>query len=216
MKQKGTKIIIALIAIILIAGIVMIFTKGLSFGLNYSNSKKIEVNIGKQFEEKEIKEITSEVLGKQPVLIQAIEVYKDAVSITTTEITEEQKNDIVTKINEKYGTEVSSDGVTIEENVNVRGRDIIKPYITPFIIATVIILAYLAVRYYKINSLKTIVQFIGIEVLAQLLLLSIIAIARMPIGLWTMPTVLAVFVISTYISTMKFDKDLEKKAKENN
>lgn len=31
MKQKSTKIIIALIAIILIAGIVMTFTKGLKF-----------------------------------------------------------------------------------------------------------------------------------------------------------------------------------------
>ena len=106
MKQKSTKIIIALIAIILIAGIVMTFTKGLKFNLNYANSKKIEINIGKEFEEKDIKEITDDVFGKQPVLIQAIEVYKDAVSITTTDITEEQKKTLITKKNEKYGKEI--------------------------------------------------------------------------------------------------------------
>ena len=216
MKQKSTKIIIALIAIILIAGIVMTFTKGLKFNLNYANSKKIEINIGKEFEEKDIKEITDDVFGKQPVLIQAIEVYKDAVSITTTDITEEQKNTLITKINEKYGKEISTDDVTIEENGHIRGRDIIKPYITPFIIVTVIILAYLAIRYYKINSLKVITKSFIKIVIAQLLLLSIIAITRMPIGLWTMPTVLAIFIISIYMITTKFDKDLEEKTKEDN
>ena len=44
--------------------------------------------------------------------------------------------------------------ITIEENVHIRGRDVIKPYIVPFVIATVIILMYLAIRYYKLNSLK--------------------------------------------------------------
>ena len=213
MKQKSTKIIIALIAIILIAGIVMTFTKGLKFNLNYANSKKIEINIGKEFEEKDIKEITDDVFGKQPVLIQAIEVYKDAVSITTTDITEEQKNTLTAIINDK---EISTDDVTIEENGHIRGRDIIKPYITPFIIVTVIILAYLAIRYYKINSLKVITKSFITIVIAQLLLLSIIAITRMPIGLWTMPTVLAIFIISIYMITTKFDKDLEEKTKEDN
>lgn len=216
MKQKSTKIIIVLIAIILIAGIVMTFTKGLKFNLNYANSKKIEINIGKEFEEKDIKEITNEVFEKQPVLIQAIEVYKDAVSITTTDITEEQKNNLITKINEKYDKEISADDVTIEENANIRGRDIIKPYIIPSAITTVIVLAYLAIRYYKINSLKVTAKSFITIVVAQLLLLSIIAITRMPIGLWTMPTVLAIFIISIYMITTKFDKDLEEKTKEDN
>ena len=88
MKQKETKILVAMIAIILVAGIIMIFTKGLAFELKYQDSKKVEVNSGKEFEEKDIKEITDEIFGKQTVTIQAIEVYKDAVSITTTEITD--------------------------------------------------------------------------------------------------------------------------------
>ena len=210
MKQKSTKIIIALIAIILIAGIVMTFTKGLKFNLNYANSKKIEINIGKEFEEKDIKEITDDVFGKQPVLIQAIEVYKDAVSITTTDITEEQKNTLITKINEKYGTELSADNITIEEHSKIRGRDLIKPYIAPFAIATAIILVYFMIRYYKLNSLKVLLKSAGIIVLAQLVLLGIMAITRMQIGELTIPFVLVVYVLSLLISTKKFDDDLEK------
>ncbi len=216
MKQKSTKIIIALIAIILIAGTIMICTKGLVFGLNYEDSKKVEINLGKQFEEKDIKEITNDVFGKQPVLIQAIEVYKDAVSITTTEITDDQKANLITKLNEKYGTDISTDDITIEANAHIRGRDIVKPYIVYFAIVTVIVLVYLSIRYYKLNSLKVLAKSIGIMLLTQLILLAIIAIARIPIGVLTMPVVLLIYVLSTYICTAKFDKDLDKKLQENN
>ena len=216
MKQKSAKIIIALIAIILIAGTIMLCTKGLVFGLNYEDSKKVEINLGKQFEEKDIKEITNDVFGKQPVLIQAIEVYKDAVSIKTTEISDEQKANLITKLNEKYGTDISTDDITIEANAHIRGRDIVKPYIVSFAIATVIVLVYLSIRYYKLNSLKVLAKSIGIMLLAQLILLAIIAIARIPIGVLTMPVVLLIYVLSTYICTTKFDKDLDKKLQENN
>ena len=216
MKQKSAKIIIALIAIILIAGTIMLCTKGLVFGLNYEDSKKVEINLGKQFEEKDIKEITNDVFGKQPVLIQAIEVYKDAVSITTTEITDDQKANLIAKLNEKYGTDISTDDITIEANAHIRGRDIVKPYIVSFAIATVIVLVYLSIRYYKLNSLKVLAKSIGIMLLTQLILLAIIAIARIPIGVLTMPVVLLIYVLSTYICTAKFDKDLDKKLQENN
>ena len=216
MKQTKTKILIALIAIILIAGTVMIFTKGLAFELKYQDSQKVELNIGKTFEEKDIKSITNDVFGKQPVMIQAIEVYKDAISITTTQITDEQKTELVTKINEKYGTEISADDVTIEDIAHIRGRDIIKLYIMPFSIATVIILAYLAIRYNKLNSLKVLLQTAGIIVLSQLVLLGIMAITRMGIGEVTIPAILVVYVLSTYICTRKFDTDLENKLTEEN
>lgn len=216
MKQKETKVLVAIIAIILILGGIMIFTKGLAFELKYQDNKKIEINLGKEFEEKDIKEITNEVFGEQQVIIQAIEVYKDAISITTTEITEEQKSELVRKMNEKYGTELSVDNITIEEISHIRGRDIIKPYIIPFAMATIIILGYLVIRYNKLNSLEILIQSVGIIVLAQLILLGIMAITRMPIGVFTIPSVLLVYMLSTYICTTKFDEDLENKKLEEN
>lgn len=210
MKQNSTKILVILIAMILVIGAAIIFTKGLAFELRYQDNKKVEINIGKTFEEKDIKEITKEVFGNQPVRIQAIEVYKDAVSITTTEITDEQKATLVNKLNEKYSTELKAEDITIEEVAHIRGRDIIKPYIIPFTIVTAIVLVFLVIRYNKLNLLEVLTQSIGIIVLAQLVLLGIMAITRMPIGVFTIPTVLVVYMISTYICTAKFDKDLEK------
>lgn len=210
MKQNSTKILVILIAIILVLGAIMIFTKGLAFELRYQDSKKVEINLGKTFEEQDIKEITKEVFRNQPVRIQSIEVYKDAVSITTTEITEEQKADLVTKLNEKYGIELKAEDITIEEVAHVRGRDIIKPYLIPFTIVTAIVLVCLVIRYNKLNVFEVLTQSIGIIVLSQLVLLGIMAITRMPIGIFTIPTVLVIYMLSTYICTTKFDEDLEK------
>ena len=205
MKQKNTIILTVLIAIILIVGAIVIATKGLAFELKYQDSQKVELNIGKEFKTEDVKQITNEVFDNQPVKIQAIEVYKDAISITTTEISEEQKTNLVNKINEKYETELKSEDITIESIPHTIGRDIIKPYITPFIIITIIILVYLMIRYYKLNSLKVLIESIGIIALSQMVLLGIMAITRMPIGEFTIPMVLLVYMISTYICTAKFE-----------
>ena len=45
MKQKETKILIALIAIILILGTIMIATKGIAFELKYQDSQKVELKV---------------------------------------------------------------------------------------------------------------------------------------------------------------------------
>lgn len=214
MKQNGTKILVALIAIILVVGAVVIFKEGLAFDLKYQDNKKIELNLGKEFNEKDIREITNEVFGNKKVIIQAIEVYKDAISITATDITNEQKTELVSKINEKYETELSTEDISIEEVAHIRGRDIIKPYIIPFLLITIIILAYLVIRYNKLNVLEVLVQSIGIIVLAQMVLLGIMAITRMPIGRFTIPTVIIVYMLSTYICTTKFEENLALK-KEN-
>ena len=207
MKQKSTIIITAIIAIILIVGAIMLSTKGLEFELKYKDAKKVELNIQKEFNTEDIKQITDEIFENQPVRIQAIEVYKDAISITTTEITEEQKTNLVTKINEKYGTELNAEEITIESIPHTRGRDIIKPYIQPFAIVTAIILVYFMIRYYKQNPLKVLIQSIGIIGLAQILLLGIMVIARIPVSIATIPLVLLVYMISTYICTSRFEKN---------
>lgn len=206
MKQTSTKILIILIAIILIAGAIMIGVKGLAFDLKYQDNKKVEINISSEFKTSDIKEITNEVFGNQPVLIQAVEVYKDTVSITTTEITDEQKSDLVAKINEKYGKQISADEIKIEETSHIRGRDIIKPYIAPFLIATAIILVYMMIRYYKLNPFKVLIESVGIIILSELVLLGIMAITRMPIGRFTIPSVLLVYMIALFICTTKMEQ----------
>ena len=214
--KKNKKIIIGiLIAIILIAGIAITLTIGLNFDLNYQETKQIQLNLGTEFDKNDIKGITDEVFSGQKVMIQTVEVFKDAVSIRTTDITDEQKQSLIDKINEKYeSAEIEADSVEIETIPHTRGRDIVKPYIAPFALATFIILVYMAFRYKKIGSTKTILKTLGMVILMQAILLSIIAIARIPIGRVTIPLVLGVFLLTFIGLTTSFEKQFKTKVSE--
>lgn len=210
---KKQKILIAIIALIIIAGIIITATIGLNFDLRYQESKKVELYLEQDFEISDIKAITDEVFPNEPVIIQKVEVYEDTVSITAKDITDEQKVDLINKINEKYGTELSADSTTIESIPHTRGRDIIiKPYIAPFCIATLIILVYMAIRYSKLGIVKTILKVVIISVVAQATLLGVIAITRIPIGRLTIPMVIVIYMLTLVGLT----SDFEKKLKENN
>ena len=203
------KILIIILILVIIAGILVTANIGLNFDLRYEKSQKIELNLGKEFETSDIKNITNEIFPNQEVIIQKVELYKDTVCIIAKEITEEQRNNIVEKVNEKYGTELVAEDTEIFSIPHTRGRDIIKPYITPFVIATVIIIIYMAIRYYKLNSIKVILKTIGISILTQLVLLSIMAIARIPIGRITIPLVIIVYMLTLIGITTRFEKNLD-------
>ena len=213
-KSKQLKII--LITLVIIAGIVMIAVKGFNFDLKYQDTQRVELYLKTEFNISDIKQITNEVFGNQKVMIQKVEVFEDSVSITTTSISDEQKNNLITKVNEKYGTELTAEDTTVEDIGHTRGRDIIKPYIVPFAIAVIIVLIYLGIRYYKLNVVKVIAKSIGIMVLAQVLLFSVIAITRIPIGRLTIPMVILVYLLTLFGITTKFEKDLSKKKLEEN
>lgn len=209
--NQKTKIITLLIAIVMIIGIIVMITVGLNFDLRYQEAKKIQLYLGKEFEISDIKQITNEILQNQTVVIQKVEVFEDTVSILAKEITEEQKNNLINKMNEKYGTELSADSIEIATIPHTRGRDIIKPYIMPFVIATGIILAYMAIRYYKLGMLQTVGKTALCLVITQMVLLSAMAIVRIPIGRVTIPLVLVVYLSSLLGITIHFEKKLKEK-----
>ena len=207
MKEPRNKTGILLAILIIVIGIIMIFVKGFNFDLRYQDAKRVEFNLGKEFDSLEMKALAEEALG-QEVIIQKVEVYEDAVNILTKDISDEQKENLVAKVNEKYGTEITTDETEVITVPHTRLRDWVKPYVLPFIIATIVILAYIAIRYFKLNSLREIGKTIWIVVLAQALLFSVIAITRIPIGRLTMPMVLTVYMLSLAYCTTKFEKEL--------
>lgn len=213
--SKKTKIITILIAVVIIIGMIVTLIVGLNFDLKYQEAKTIQLYLGKDFEITDIKQITNEILPNQTVIIQKVEVYEDTVSILAKDITEEQKTNIINKVNEKYGTELKVDSTEISTIPHTRGRDIIKPYIVPFMIVTIIILVYMVIRYYKLGMIRAILGTIVIILVTQAILLSIMAITRIPIGRITIPMVLVVYILSLLGLTSYFERLLrEKKVKE--
>ena len=215
LKKNKNIIIGILIAIIIIAGVAITLTIGLNFDLKYQETKQIQLNLGTEFNIDDIKQITNEVLPGQKKKKKKVEVFEDAVSIVSNSITDEQKQSIIEKINEKYeSADIEADTIEIETIPHTRGRDILKPYIAPFVLATFIILVYMAFRYKKVGSIKTILKTLGIIILMQLVLFSIIAIARIPVGRVTIPLVLGVYLLTLIRITTNLEKQLKTKVSE--
>lgn len=216
MKQISTKskILVAIIILIIVIGAAIVGTKGFNFDIRNEATQKVELYLEKPFEISDIKQITNEVFGNQTVLIQKVEVYEDQVSITTKEITDEQKTNLVNKINEKYELELKAEDIDVKNIPHTRLRDTIKPYILPLVISTVAILIYAGIRFHKLGIIKTVLKAGGTVVLVEVILFALMAITRFPVGRYTLPLVLFSYLITMLVLTIKFENRLKSNEKE--
>ena len=197
MKQKNIKIItIAIMALIILAGIVVVGIFGFNKELRYSQAKSFDIYVHQQVDLKKIKEIVNENLDGADNIVQTVEIYQDLVTIKAKEITDEQKNNIVNKVKENYEFTQTAEDTTINTVSGTKFIDIYKKYIVPFAISAVLILIYMAIRYYKKGVFKVIGRTIIIPIFAEMLLLSIIALARIPVGRFTPVLVIVMYVAS--------------------
>ena len=206
------KIIFIVLAIIIVAGIIITATIGLNVDIMYKAHEQINIYIGKETNINEIKEIAKEVFGKQKTKVIVIEAFNDAFAINTESVSDEQIELLKQKVGEKYNIEDTSNTVAKSSIPKLRLRDIIKPYIMPIIIATVIILAFLAVRYKNMGITKVIIQLLqsGIMlILAEALLLSIIAITRYPVNQYIILGALTIYFTTLMYLNAQNLKELE-------
>ena len=198
MKQKNIKIIvISIMTLVILAGIVVTGIYGFNKELKYSQSQSIDVYIEQEVDVSKIKEIVKENLGNSNNMVQTVEIYKDLVTIRAKEITDEQKNNIVNKIKENYEFSQTAEDTTINTVPATKLIDMYKKYIVPFVISGVLVLIYMAIRYYKKGILKVVGRTIIYPIFGELFLLSIIALARIPVGRFT-----PVLVITMYIASI--------------
>lgn len=209
MNKTPNKLIILVLLVVLVAGIVVTVKKGLNYELNYSNEKELDLYVKKEIDINEIKQIAKEVLGND-ISVRKIELYEDSVAITARDITDEQKTNIVNKVNEKYGTELSADTTEIISISNIKGRDIVKELVLPFVLSTSIVLIYLIIKYFRLGFIKVLFKSIGIIVLAQAELLSFMALTRIPVGRITTILILIIYMISLIGITTRFQNNLKK------
>lgn len=199
------KILIGL-AIVILVGIIITVAVGFNVDMCYRDYNLVDIKIGQDFNINDIKTITNEVFQKQNVEIQKAGVYSDNVVIKVNNITDEQKNLINTKINEKFGINNSVDDIKVNYIPSYKLRDIIKPYIIPLIITTVLILAYMAIRFRKIEIAKVISQAVILTIIAELLYASIIVITRYPVNRLVMPVGVVIYITIITVLTGMFEK----------
>lgn len=207
MKQKNIKIIfIALVALVILIGIVVVGILGYNKELKFEKSQSIDIYVEQKVDESKIKNIVHEALGNANYTVQTVEIYKDMVTIRSEQITEEQRNNIVNKIKENYEFKQTAEETTINTVPATRIIDMYKGYILPFTISGILVLVYMVIRYYKKGILKVLARTVAIPVFGELFLLSVIVIARIPVGRFTPILVIGMYIAAILIVIKENEK----------
>lgn len=210
-KMKNKMISYIVIALIILVGIASIFAFKLNFTLMYSEHTTINVYLGKVYDLQEMKQIVEETLGKQETIYQEIETFGDSLAITVKEATDEQISNLESKLKEKYEIESTETILQTNRIGHIRGRDIVKPYIVPMLTATIVVLVYAGIRYIKLGTIKVVLTLLLRLVVSEALLLSVIAICRIPIGIYTMPVAILLYMGVILFTTISYENKLAKK-----
>ncbi len=209
------KIVYAILICIIIAGIVVIATVGLKADIIYSKNVELDVYVGETFERKDIENIVNEVFPNERVIINEIEMFGDMFSVTLADTrTEDELNskveELVTKVNEKYETELETSDIEIRHNPKAKLSSIILPYAVTIGISMLLILVYVGIRYRKLGVVRTILTYIVSILAVEMIYLSILAIVRYPINRIVIPIGLVLLVTVVTILGFVNEKKLTK------
>ena len=184
------KIIYSVLMVLFVAAIIFTAVKG--FKVDYAEGEVVTVNAGRDINLKEISGIVKEVFKGQDVLVQEVELFKDSFSVKTTNVNEEQLNNLVNKINEKYGSKLTRANVEVDHEKNVRLMDILKPYILPVGISLLLILAYYAMRFKWSSTMYNLIKYL---IIVGMLTYSVMVLCRIPVSIITMPCLLTIYAL---------------------
>ena len=186
------KVIYSVLIVLFVAAIIFTAVKGFKVDLYYAEGEVVTVNAGRDINLKEISEIVKDVFKGQDVLVQEVELFKDSFSVKTTSVNEEQLNNLVNKVNEKYSSKLTRSNVEVDHEKNVRLMDILKPYILPVGISLLLILAYYAMRFKWSSTMYNLIKYL---IIVGMLTYSVIVLCRIPVSIITMPCLLTIYAL---------------------
>ena len=203
-------ILLVLVIITIILGIVMIKVKGFNYGLLYSTTQRMNIYIDKELDINSIKDIAKEILGED-ILVQYGTHFNTVASVVAREITEEQQDTIISKIQEKLEVEINKDeDVVLMDIPQANVYDLISIYILPIILILALFLIFLEVRYRKQGAIKTIL-IPGLSVILVLgLYISAYSIVRIPVNDFFVIFAMLFFIGTLITNTMILNRAEEK------
>ena len=254
------KIIYIIMIIAIILGAVIVKFKNFNYGILYSNHKRLEIIIGRDFDLNEAKKIVKENI-KSDVKVRKATLFGNTLAIDAKEfndeeikvlfeklnekyskdykfndlkkgeilkelditsiedLSDEEINEYISQIKEKYGIEYTVEefkkettNVSIFDVYQTNFWDIIKDYLPSLGISLIIIMIFYGIRYFKLYKKAWIIEPLKLAfelILNQLFLISIIAIARIPISIYIPCALLMVWLLQLLSSTFNNEAKLK-------
>ena len=207
MKLSGNKKIILLgLILLIIAGIVVVALKGVNVSLLLHQHESVNLFIAKKVELTDMKNICKEVFNNKKVVVREIELFNNSINIAAETITDDEKENLIKKVNEKYGTEFSVENIEVKTNSNIRVRDLVRPYVKPVIISIALIIVYMIIRFRKMNTCRLLAKIFGIVTLTEAVIASLIAICRVPLS----PIIINIMAVIAIVELIVYINKIEK------
>lgn len=204
------KVIYIIIAILIIAGICVVSIKGYKKELDYSDRQIIVLTNNLGFDKTKVEEIAKNVLVNKEVKVLEVERFSNAVEIISTEINEQEKEDIINKVNEEYTLEIQKDDISIIDIKETKIKDMINPYIFSVILTFILIIVYFMIMYHKLGLKNIFAKSVFIPILFEIMYFSVIAIARVPLGKVVFAISMGIYVLSIGYLSFSFHNKKQK------
>ena len=208
------KILYGIIAIIILLGIIMYFIHGLNTGSKFGEYTKLSLYMESGINLDEIKPIVSESFNGKNAVYQAVEYFGQMVLITLPAVSSEEIDNFVTKINEKYSLEYTTDDLNVLSMPGQGLFEILKPYIIPLLILLAISVVYFAVRYRKLGFTKMLIKPLIVVVVCIAFVVSIYLIGNFPLDKGAISISLIALAAGLIYTTIDNNCELEKLQKE--
>lgn len=210
-KLKNKKVIYLLAVLIILVGIVVTCIWKTNFSLEYAEHSRIDIYFGKEYNMDDLKQIAKEVFPNEKIVYQEIEFFHDSVAMNVKQVNDEQIASLKEKVKDKFEIEEIDNKISMVTVPHYRIRDIIKPYIVPMVITSLIVFAYVGIRYLNLGIFRVIGTLLIRLIVSEAVLASIIEITRIPVGMYTVPVAILVYVFVTIFTLTGYEKDATKK-----
>ena len=208
MKNKLYKklIIVAICLVIIIAGTVVKLIKGMNYQLKWKKTKSIVLYLD-DAQKNDLDLVVKEAFPGKDFKIQNLEEDDEfLVTIDYINISYNEMSSFVDKLNEKYNMDLTVEDLEIRVNNNVLLLDVVKPYLIPILITVIVVSVYFILRYKKIGAIKIIENLIYGIVMPQWVYFAILALSRLPVGYYTLPISILIYLISIITLIYVFEK----------
>lgn len=198
---KNRKIYAMISAIIIVIGLVMFFTKGLNYGIDFSGGTLIEIKAGSFIEADEVKKIVDEYDPNANIVHGGAE--KETVIIKSTlDLKNNEITSIIDSFMEKYGIEENGDNFQSRKIGATISDEIKKKALLSTMIATVLMLAYITWRFQFAFGVAAILALVH----DILIMLAVYSIFRIPVNNAFIAAILAVVGYSINDTIVIFDR----------
>lgn len=203
------KIISIIIAIIILAGITTLIIFGFNKDLNYKDSTLLEIYIENEFSKSDILNIAKESFTGSEIKLLDIELVGNIVGVQLNKYEQEQLDNFITKLNEKYEIEYTLENINIIEMPAKNILNQIENYILPIGISIFLIITYNLIIYRKLGIFKVLLNTIVIILLSQIIYVSLIIITRMQINDFTIPIGMLILIFTILSQEIFYNKKIK-------